>query len=163
VGPAYVSWLSDPEVTRSLESRHNPAPGIRELLSFVEGVNASTDNMMLGIFLKATNRHIGNIKLGPIHPHHRRAEIGFLIGEKDCWGQGYVSEAIAALSRYGLDELHLDKITSGCYETNIGSAKALLKAGFTQEARIPLHVIVEGRRVASLLFGLDQSPAKRAE
>jgi len=156
VGPRYLSWLSDPEIRRYLEVRFSPVQSTGELISFVNSVNAGTDSLLLGIFLKEGQRHIGNIKLGPVQVDHRRAEIGFLVGEKDCWGKGYASEAISSLSRYGLDRLGLEKITSGCYACNIGSAKALLKAGFVQEAVIPLHVIFEGRRVASLLFGMDK-------
>lgn len=159
VGSRYLSWLSDPEINRYLEIRFTPVKSTGELISFVQSVNAGADSLLLGIFLKEGQRHIGNIKLGPIQSDHRRAEIGFLIGEKDCWGQGYASDAIAALSRYGFDRLGLEKITSGCYASNVGSAKALLKAGFVQEATIPLHVLFEGQRVASLLFGMDRPTA----
>ena len=159
VGSRYLAWLSDPEITRFLEVRFTPVRSISDIASFVQSVNASAHSLLLGIFLKEERRHIGNIKLGPVQVDHRRAELGFLIGEKDCWGQGYMSQAIAALSRYGFDRLELEKITSGCYEDNVGCAKALLKAGFMQEARIPSHVLFEGRRVASLLFGLDRPAA----
>lgn len=157
VGDHYLAWMQDPEVLRALEVRFNPVQGTAELVSFVQAMNASPDNLMLGIFLKDGDRHIGNIKLGPIRREHGRAEIGFLIGDRSSWGKGYASEAIGALSRYGIEVLGLAKVTSGCYATNIGSAKALIKAGFTQEAMIPSHVIFEGKRVASLLFGMDQS------
>lgn len=159
VGSRYLSWLSDPEIIRYLEIRFTPVRSTGELVSFVKSVGASADSLLLGIFLKEGRRHIGNIKLGPIQAAHRRAEIGFLIGEKDCWGQGYASEAIAALSRYGFDRFGLDKITAGCYASNAGSAKALLKAGFVQEATIPSHVLFEGHRIASVLFGLDRAGA----
>ena len=55
----------------------------------------------------------------------------------------------------GIEELGLAKITAGVYETNIGSAKALEKAGFKLEATIPSHVICDGQRIASQLYGLD--------
>ena len=45
--------------------------------------------------------------------------------------------------------------SAGIYETNIGSAKALLKAGFGLEATISSHVICDDRRIASQLYGLD--------
>ena len=159
VGTRYLTWLSDPEVNRYMEIRFAPVHSIDELQTFVQSVNASTGNLLLGIFLREGQRHIGNIKLGPIRHDHHRAEIGFMIGEKDSWGRGYASEAIAALSEYGLDQLGLEKITAGCYATNVGCAKALLKAGFVQEATIPSDVVFEGCRVASLLFGMNRVAA----
>lgn len=155
VGPHYLAWLSDPDITRFLEIRFSPVRSIDELVSFVQSANASADSLLLGIFLRKGARHIGNIKLGPVQRDHQRAEIGFLIGERDCWGQGYASEAIAALSQYGLDFLGLGKIKAGCYATNAGSAKALLKAGFIHEATVSSDVIFDGQRIASWLFGFN--------
>lgn len=156
VGPAYLSWLRDPEVLRFLEVRFTGVKDLAELLAFVDSVNANPNSYMFGIFRKEDDRHIGNIKLGPIVREHDRAEIGYLIGDRDNWGKGYASEAINRVARFGLDELGLAKIKAGCYETNVGSTKALLKAGFKHEATIPFDSICEGRRVASLLFGMDR-------
>jgi len=128
-----------------------------ELLSFVEALNASADSLMLGIFLKDEGRHIGNIKLGPIQRHHRRADLGFLIGEREVWGRGYASEAIAALVDFASRQLGLERITAGCYANNIGSQKALLKAGFSKEATLPAHWVCEGCRVDGLLYGVSCS------
>ena len=44
-------------------------------------------------------RHIGNIKIGPVHSYHRRARIGLLIGEKEFWNRGYATEAIKLAAR----------------------------------------------------------------
>jgi len=156
VGETYLSWLNNAEVNKYLEVRSAGVKDTQELAKYIESVNASDESLMLGIFLKEDELHIGNIKLGPIVTAHKRSEIGFLIGDKSCWGKGYATEAIKAISRYGIEELGLDKITGGCYENNLGSVKALLKAGFKHEATIPSHVVFEGRRIASLLYGLDR-------
>ncbi len=150
----YLSWLRDPDVNKHLEVRFANRMDLSDVVSFIESANASLDTILLGIFLKEGGTHIGNVKLGPIVVPHARSEIGFLIGDKGCWGNGYASEAIRSISYYGLEELGLEKITAGCYETNIGSTKALLKAGFSYEARISNHVVSDGVRVASLIYGL---------
>lgn len=156
VTESYLSWLNDPEVLRYLEVRFSKAGGLEGLSSFVKTVNDSTDTVMFGIFRKDTGHHIGNIKLGPIKLEHARAEIGFLIGDRLSWGAGYASEAIQAVAQFGLDHLNLAKIGAGCYETNVGSMKALLKAGFLQVATIPNDVVSDGARVASLLFAKNR-------
>jgi ribosomal-protein-alanine N-acetyltransferase len=156
VTESYLSWLNDPDVLRYLEVRFSKSTDLKDLGAFVKTVNDSRDTLMFGIFIKESGLHIGNIKLGPIKFEHSRAEIGFLIGDRESWGLGYASEAIQAVSQYGLENLNLAKIGAGCYETNLGSMKALLKAGFLQVATIPNDVVSDGVRVASFLFALHR-------
>lgn len=158
VSARYLSWLHDSEVTRYLEVRHTPPSSSEALLAFIDKINTDPRSLLLGIFLKNTDEHIGNIKLGPIDVVHKRADVGFLIGEKKYWGQGYASEAIVALNEYALTRLELDKLTAGCYEPNVGSFKTLIKAGFVNHARLPKHALLDGKRVDVFLFGyLKQS------
>ena len=156
VGEAYMSWLRDPEVIRFLEVRFLPPQAIEQIRAFVESANKSGDNLLLGIFRKDDNVHIGNVKLGPIVREHARSPIGYMIGERSSWGKGYASEAINAVARHALETMGLEKISAGCYETNVGSSKALLKAGFKQEATIPSDVNIDGRRVASVYYGMHR-------
>jgi RimJ/RimL family protein N-acetyltransferase len=118
-------------------------------------MNATPDSLLCGIFLREDLRHIGNIKIGPVETRHARSEIGYLIGDREAWGQGYASEAISEICRYGFEELELAKITAGVYENNTSSAKALLKAGFMHEGTILSHVVYEGKRIASVIYGID--------
>lgn len=161
IGDTYLSWLRDPEVNRFLEVRFTEVKDRDEIVAFAESVNASRNAIMFGIFVEDGERHIGNIKLGPIIWNHARAEVGFMIGDKTCWNKGYASEAIRTIVRYGFDVLGLARVTSGCYETNVASSKALLKAGFVHEATLPSDVICEGRRVASYLYGINRYPPRR--
>lgn len=162
VGQHYLDWMSDPEILRYLEVRFSVPQTIYELEKFVTHVNASDNELLLGIFLRDSQRHIGNIKLGPICKNHNRADLGFIIGERTAWGKGYATEAIAAVSRFALTELKLAKVTAGCYASNQGSARALAKAGFGQEGRLSSHWSVDGKREDGLLFGMfDQSEVAR--
>jgi len=152
----YLSWLVDPEVNKYLEIRFANTKTLKNLKTFIKTMNDSPDNLLLGIFIKKTSQHIGNIKLGPIVYEHQRSEIGFLIGEKSQWGKGYACEAIAELSEYAINDLGIVKLTAGCYESNTGSRKALIKAGYTVEAKLPSYVISDGNRIDSYLFGYQK-------
>lgn len=154
VSDTYLLWMHDPEVTRFLECRFSNSMSMDKLVSYIESINVSNDTLILGIYLRSDCRHIGNIKIGPILSRHLRAEIGYMIGDRLSWGKGYATEAIREICRYCFSELGLAKITAGVYETNIGSAKALLNAGFDLEATIPSHVICDGHRIASMIYGL---------
>lgn len=146
----YASWLADPEVNRFLEVRFDPPPA-SSLHAFVKAANDSDDTLLLGIFL-ASGRHIGNIKIGPVEPRHRRATLGIMIGERDQWGHGFATEAIAAATDYALARLDLDVLFAGAYDVNAGSIAAFRKAGYAELARIPGFWIFEGQRVAEVML-----------
>lgn len=132
VNEYYFRWMNDPEVTQYLESRFYPN-SMESLLEYVKGFQGNKDNIFLAIVLKENHKHIGNIKMGPINWFHRLADIGIMIGEKDCWGKGYATEAISLLAEHAFRNLNLHKLTAGFYKTNQGSLKAFQKAGFEVE------------------------------
>lgn len=149
----YVGWLNDPEVARFLEVRFSQH-SLASTVEFVNGVNASTDTLLLGMFVDGGGKHIGNIKLGPINPHHHRADIGLLIGDRSEWGKGYATEAITLITAHGFASLKLKKITAGCYSGNQGSLKAFEKAGFKLEATLPEHWATSTGPQDEFLMGL---------
>jgi len=75
-----------------------------------------------------------------IHPQDdiwsKNAELGYWIAE-DYWGQGIATLAIKELVVYGFNHLNLNRIFARPFGTNIGSRKALEKAGFRLEANLP--------------------------
>jgi ribosomal-protein-alanine N-acetyltransferase len=128
----YLTWLQDPEVIKYLEVRHTVRSDdtIRE---FVQDMLMSTDDLLMGIFLKKERRHIGNIKLGPVNWRERRAFIGLMIGDKTCWGKGYATEAIDGMCYVAFDVLALKRVEAGAYVSNKRSIKAFLNADFSRE------------------------------
>lgn len=149
----YLNWLSDPTINAYLEVRFSPPQSVSDLAAFITDVNQSSHTLMLGIFLKEDSRHLGNIKLGPIDRQHQVGDIGFLIGDKEQWGKGYASLAIALLADYAFLHLGLSKLTAGCYAENEGSRRALVKAGFMEEGRRISQWLVAGHRQDGILMG----------
>jgi len=156
VSENYYRWMNDPEVTHYLESRFYPN-SIEGLREYVESKLGDRDNVFLAIVLKEGGRHIGNIKLGPINWIHRFADVGIVIGEKDCWGKGYATESIRLVVDYAFHVLNLHKVTAGCYSLNEGSAKAFQKAGFVVEGTHRQQYYCCGSYVDGVLLGLTRS------
>ncbi|HXG87654.1 MAG TPA: GNAT family protein [Vicinamibacterales bacterium] len=129
----YYQWINDAEVNQYLETRFRPTT-MESLREFVAAKLVDRDNVFLALIVKDGDRHIGNIKLGPINWVHRFADVALMLGDKEHWGKGYGSEAIALVTDYGLNRLNLHKLTASCYASNQGSAKAFIKAGWEQEA-----------------------------
>lgn len=148
----YLGWLKDEEITRYLEIRHSTQT-IETIQSFVEKMRQSTEDLLLGIFIKDTDQHIGNIKLGPVSWRYKRAHIGIMIGEKDAWGKGYAPETINALCDYCKDDLGLRKVVAGAYISNQGSVKAFAKAGFDQEGHFKEYWVLDGKPEDEIFMG----------
>ena len=152
VNENYYQWMNDNEITRYTESRYYPY-SMEQLQVFVGSLDGKREDVFLAIIGKAGNKHIGNIKLGNIDWIHRRANIGVIIGAKNCWGKGYASEAISLLSEYAFKKLNLYKVWAGCYANNIGSIKAFQKAGFKEEGVQKRHYYYDGDYVDVVLLG----------
>ncbi len=152
VNENYHLWLNNPETNRFLEVRFSPPKNIRELLVFIETANISSDLLLLGIFTQESNVHIGNVKLGPIDWRHKRGDLGFIIGERSFQGHGFASISINLLLEYTFTVLELEKVTAGCYASNIASARTLSKTGFVLEGILKNHWYCDGRPVDGQLW-----------
>jgi [ribosomal protein S5]-alanine N-acetyltransferase len=153
VNEEYYKWMNDSDVTKHLESRFYPNSK-ESLLDFVTGKLRDKNNIFLAVIIKDGERHIGNIKLGPIDWIHRLADVALLIGAKDFWGRGYGTEAIGLIVNFAFRELNLHKLTAGHYSANVGSGKAFTKNGFVVEGVRRKHRFFDGDYVDTVLLGL---------
>jgi ribosomal-protein-alanine N-acetyltransferase len=153
VNEDYYRWMNDPEITRYLESRFFPND-IDSLKEYVNQRQKDRNSVSLAIMIKGEERHIGNIKLGPIDWIHRLADVGVLIGDKGSWGGGYATEAISLVIKLAFQGLNLHKLTAGYYADNKGSEKAFRKNGFVVEGLRRKHRFCEGSYVDTVVLGL---------
>ncbi len=159
VNETYYHWLNDPEVNQFLETRFT-LQNMGRIREYVQSLQDKKDTVFLAICLKENDRHIGNIKLGPINWFHRIADVSLFIGAKDCWGKGLATESICLVAQYAFEQLNLHKITAGCYEKNIGSAKVFKKAGFSEDVVFKDHLFFEGSYQDKICFRLLQTEYK---
>ena len=110
--------------------------------------------MFLAIVDRKTGAHIGNIKLGPIHPIHRYASLGILIGEKQFWGRNYGLEVVELMVDYGFKQLNLHKITLGVYDDHTASLRLFEKAGFSIEGRLREQLFRDGEYHDKVLMAM---------
>lgn len=150
--PDYLRWMNDPEIVRYTESRFAKYTS-DDIARYISAMQADPDSLLLAIEIAEVSRHIGNIKIGPVDWYHRSADIGLLIGEADCWGRGFASEAIAVLGDYAFSTLKLDKLTAGVYAPNVGCIRAFERAGFLREGIRRSQCRFEAGRVDVVLMG----------
>jgi RimJ/RimL family protein N-acetyltransferase len=149
----YVGWMRDPEVTRYLESRFGEH-SIDSIREFVEANSTREDTLLVGIVERSSGKHVGNVKVGPLSPHHGTADLGLMIGDRAAWGRGFGTEAIALAADLAFERLGARKLTAGCYSGNVGSAAAFRRAGWIEEGARPAQYLDDdGNTHDQLMFG----------
>jgi len=139
--PLFVKWFNDPETTRFL--LRAPPMGMEEEEAWYESlVNKDTK-----VFCIETldGRLVGNLGIIHIDWANRNADIGIIIGEKECWSKGYGTEAITLLLGYMFDELNLDRIWLYCDMENLRAQRCYEKSGFRLEGIFRHHRLQGGK------------------
>jgi len=106
----YLSWLNDPGVNSYSGRRFFPY-SFEELKKYY--ADRKKDSLLLAVVDKGTEKHIGNVLLGPIKWPHQSAEISILIGNRSFWNRGAAREAIYLLSRHAFGTLGLRRLECG--------------------------------------------------
>lgn len=149
----YFQWFNDAEVMRYMY--RGLMPNTEESMgAFYQSISRSATDAVFAIVVKDGDVHIGNTGLHHIDWVNRRAEFGIIIGEKDCWGRGYGSEAAALMVEYGFRRLNLHRIYLGVHAEHAAGVRAYEKAGFTVEGRLRDEFFRDGRYADRLIMGI---------
>lgn len=146
---AYLAALQDPEILKLTEARHTNWTK-EAAIQYVRDSNVPGVMELIGIFLKDTDAHIGNIRLSGFSSIHKRVEFGILIWNRAAWGKGYATEAIVGLDQYIFGELKFHKICADYYAINQASQKMFEKCGYEVEGVLRDHFLLDGQYIDSV-------------
>lgn len=144
-----VDWLTDPDVVRYSEQRHEKhslSSQLRYVLSF------RGQSRIWAIMLVENGLHIGNLTAS-YDEYNRVYDVGIMIGEKKHWGKGLGKEAWAAACNWLFVEGGARKLEAGCMRDNTAMAKIIRSSGFREEGERHGHFLLNGSPVGALLFG----------
>ena len=127
-------WLNDFAVLAPLGVPVLPLTYEAELRQF-DVTDAATDAIWFTVYERAALRPLGIAGLRDIDHAHGTAEFVIFIGEKDCWGRGYGTEATRLLLDYGFTALGLRNIVLKVYAFNQRGIRAYRRAGFREIGR----------------------------
>ncbi len=120
--------------------------------AFITMANSETPPRILAITFDS--KAIGGIGIHPQSDIHRQnAELGYWLGEP-FWGKGIMTEAIRQMVQYGFNHWPVNRIFARPYHTNIGSQRALEKAGFMLEARLQGTIIKNEEVLDELIYAI---------
>lgn len=137
-------WINDREVTRHLAMRYPISMAAEETwLRELTSKPMSFDAVIFAIETKE-GRHIGNLDLRDVQSENRASMLGIMIGERDCWSQGYGSDAVRTLLAFAFDEMNLNRVELHVFDDNERAIACYVKCGFVEEGRLRQDVYYDG-------------------
>jgi [ribosomal protein S5]-alanine N-acetyltransferase len=131
--------VSDWEVARTTAAIPHPYPpdGARAWIDALPARHAAGETVALAVTRRDDGVLVGAIELRPDRAV-RRAEMGYWIG-RPFWGQGFATEAAAALLDWGFRELGLRRLHADTFAHNAASAAVLRRIGMKREGLLRSH------------------------
>src|SRR5690348_1988991 len=138
----YSRWANDFQVNSTVTPELRPLTLESEEKWYDRAV-ANEHLARFTIYVCDAWRPIGITSLYDVNHQNGTATFGILIGERDCWGQGYGTEATRLMLDYGFTVLGLNNVMLSVRSWNERGIRAYERAGFK----------LIGRRRQSVRFG----------
>jgi [ribosomal protein S5]-alanine N-acetyltransferase len=96
------------------------------------------NSVHFAITVRYSSQLVGAITLR-LQPVHSYAEMGYWVGVP-YWGNGYCTEAVGAVLKYGFEERRLNRIYAVHFKRNPASGRVMQKNGMVYEGCLHQHV-----------------------
>ena len=150
-------YCSDPAVSRHvLWDTHPNIRHTRMTLRAVIRQYKVGKPATFGIERIEDGRLIGTIGFIWVNTDHRSAEVGYSLA-RDCWNQGYATEALKAILHYGFERLRLNRIEAQHEADNPASGRVMEKAGMQYEGTLRQRVFNKGHFSDVMLYARVRS------
>lgn len=138
-------YASDPAVSRHVlwEAHESPRQTRAALRAAIRQYRSGAPSSF-AIERRSDRRMIGTIGFMWINCEHRSGEVGYSLA-RDCWNQGYATEALLAVLRFGFEALRLNRIEAQHEISNPASGRVMQKCGMTYEGTLRSRVFNKGR------------------
>lgn len=93
--------------------------------------SSQADGHTFAITRQDDREFLGVVSLTLVKESGRPPYLGYWIG-RPYWGQGYATEAVRRVLRFGFGEMKLSEIEAGVFPGNDASTKVLTKTGFRE-------------------------------
>ncbi len=151
-GPLFQRWINDPDTRRTLGS-FRPFTEAAER-KFIEQADEDPNAAHFAIVLHQGDRLIGSTALRDIRWKDRCCEFGIMIGDADCRGKGYGTEATRLMLKYAFETLNLNRVQLGVLAFNEFGIRAYERAGFVREGVQREYLFTDGRYVDHVMYSV---------
>jgi ribosomal-protein-alanine N-acetyltransferase len=151
VSQNYIDWFNNADISFFSDNQYRKFT-IEGQKKYVHNCLENNNADLYGIFFDSI--HIGNLLISGLSSVHKRAEVAYVIGDKNYWNLGVASYAISAIIQISINKYKLNKLFAGIAHDNIGSKKVLEKNGFTLEGIRKSHLFYNNKFYDQLDYGL---------
>ena len=147
-------YSRDPQVSRHvLWEAHHSIHDSRGYIRYIHRQYRNGDPSSWGITLRSNGKLIGTIGYMWWNETNRSAEVGYSLS-RAYWNQGYMTEALREVIRFGFEEMNLNRIEAQHELTNPASGKVMEKVGMRQEGVLRSRLYNKGRFVDVALYAI---------
>lgn len=129
----FNNWASDVDICKYL--RWTKHKNINETINLLNNWIYEYENKSFyqwAITIKESGFLIGSIGLFIINEHDLCGDIGYCIS-KECWKQGFATEAVKSILKFAFNEVEFNRIETYHSINNPASGKVMIKSGMTFE------------------------------
>lgn len=146
--------FSDPAVTRYYDvETFSQKEQADRLIRWCANRFKYRDGIRWGIVHRQTNRLIGTCGFHNWRKSYQRVEMGYELAAQ-YWGQGYASEVVNEILKFGFNQLKFNRIEAWAMLENKASMHVLKKAGFSQEGVLREYGYWHGRFQDVMMFSI---------
>jgi RimJ/RimL family protein N-acetyltransferase len=155
---AFTRWRRDSEYVRLLDNEPARLWSSKKAKEWLEKdldkEYDDTSSYLWSIRTQAEDRLIGFVGLWDIRWNHGDTMVGIGIGERDCWGKGYGTEAMRLVVGFAFRELNLRRVTLVVFDYNPRAIRSYEKSGFKVEGRLREAMNRDGQRYDMVYMGI---------
>ncbi len=152
----FPSWYQDAGWVRFLDTDPPRLYSPKKWKEWLEkGLEkAESNEIFFGIRELAGDTLIGFIGLFNLLRQHGDTLVAIALGERKDWSQGYGTDTMRIMLRYGFTELNLRRMGLIVFEYNPRAIRSYEKAGFVREGEVRGAILRDSKRWSSFYMGI---------
>jgi [ribosomal protein S5]-alanine N-acetyltransferase len=139
----YLSWLKTDAVNKYL-LKPNKEIQRADALTYCKELIESKNNLFFAINILPDNKHIGNVRLGPIDHISKVCKYSMMIGNTDYHGKGLGTKIVSACISFVFDKMKMRKFYLDVISGNIAAIRTYEKNGLIEEGLLKKHIFLGG-------------------
>ena len=129
----------------------------KDAADYITAMLSSDEDSTFAYAITIDDRAVGSIgAFRQENIHRQTAEMGYYLAE-EYWSRGIMTEAIWQLCKIIFDTTDILRIYAEPFAYNIGSRRALEKAGFSLEGILKNNAVKNGKVIDMALYSLTQN------
>lgn len=149
-----AKYANNPKIEANLRDGFPSPYTLEDAKAYVKSCLEDDEAESFQRVIEAAGEAVGNIGVfRGKNVYSKSAEVGYWLAEP-FWGQGVMTEAIRQACREAFEKYDIVRLHAEPFAHNIGSRRALEKAGFTLEGVLRNSVYKHGEMLDSCVYAL---------